>query len=374
MKRLFDASCATRACPASTEGCSPKIGTTAVINRIDSVAAPISASVVHESPGSAYAANPSCSARCASATVRATPGAPPVSPIRIAHLRSDPPSSPATVHAAPAASGGATSAISVHTGSAKIDGNHDQWSASRGHVSLMLPPGTRTVLFDFDRTLGRAKSHFGMYVDAAAEHGVEVSEAALAAAELDDAWAKWMTPEGPAHPDASKSEAAFAEVRREIAALRLRGAGVDCDQPTLDRITARIAALEGESDNYMLYDDTVPALEALARRGVQSLIVSNHVWRLPEIIRGLGVSARFEGVITSARVGARKPHPAIFRAALRLAGTTPAETVYVGDSYKHDVEGARGVDMASILIDRDARYTTAEVDVPVISLLTELAP
>lgn len=238
----------------------------------------------------------------------------------------------------------------------------------------MLPSGIRTVLFDFDRTLGQAKSHFGMYVRAASEQGVTVTEAALAEAELDDAWAPWMTPEGPAHPDASKNEAAFAEVRRSIAADRLRGAGVDCDRSTLDRITARIAELEGEPENYMLYDDSMPALDALARRGVQSLIVSNHVWRLPEIIRGLGASARFEGVITSARAGIRKPHPAIFEAALRLAATPVDETIYVGDSYKHDVEGARSVGMASILIDREARYETAEVDVPVIKRLTELVP
>ncbi|MDA0351899.1 MAG: HAD-IA family hydrolase [Chloroflexi bacterium] len=238
----------------------------------------------------------------------------------------------------------------------------------------MLPPGTRTVLFDFDRTLGQAKSHFGMYVRAAAEHGVSATEAALAEAELDDAWAQWMTPEGPAHPDASRDEAAFAAVRRAIAATRLRGAGVDCDDATLDRITARIADLEGEAENYLLYDDTIPALERLARRGIQSLIVSNHVWRLPEIIRGLGASARFEGVITSARAGFRKPHPAIFEAALRLASTPVEATIYVGDSYKHDVEGARGVGMASILIDRDSRYATAEVDVPVIKKLTELIP
>lgn len=238
----------------------------------------------------------------------------------------------------------------------------------------MLPPGTRTVLFDFDRTLGQAKSHFGMYVRAASEAGVVVTEAALAEAELDDAWAKWMTPEGPAHPEASASEAAFAEVRREIAGTRLRAAGIDCDQATLDRITSRIAELEGEAENYMLYEDSVPALEGLARRGVQSLIVSNHVWRLPEIIRELGVSARFEGVLTSARAGVRKPHPAIFEAALRLAATSVDETIYVGDSYQHDVVGARGVGMASILIDRESRYGTAEVDVPVITQLTELVP
>jgi HAD superfamily hydrolase (TIGR01662 family) len=242
----------------------------------------------------------------------------------------------------------------------------------------MLPPGTRTILFDFDRTLGRAKSHYGMYVRAVEEQGAAVTETALSQAELDDAWTPWMTPEGPAHPEESRTEAAFAEVRRSIAGDRLRAAGLDCDQQTLDRITTRIADLEGEAENYMLYDDTIPGLEGLARQGIQSLIVSNHVWRLPEIIRELGVSARFEGVITSARVGVRKPHPAIFEAALRLAGTTVEQTIYVGDSYKHDVEGARGVGMASILIDRPnpdgSVRNTAEVDVPVITELTELLP
>ena len=105
-----------------------------------------------------------------------------------------------------------------------------------------------------------------------------------------------------------------------------------------------------------------------------SIIVSNHVWRLPEIIRGLGASSRFEGVITSARVGVRKPHPGIFEAALRLAGTPVDATIYVGDSVKHDVQGARGVGMGSILIDRESRYDPADVDVPTIRKLTELLP
>lgn len=230
----------------------------------------------------------------------------------------------------------------------------------------------RTVLFDFDRTLGQAKSHFGIYVRAAKEFDVAVSEAALSAAELDDAWAQWETPEGPDHSAASKDEATFAEVRREIARVRFRAAGVDCDDAVLDRITTRIVDIEGDADEYMLYEDTAPALERLGRSGVQSLIVSNHVWRLPEIIRALGVSSRFEGVLTSARIGVRKPHPKIFEAAMHLAGTGPEETIYVGDSYKHDVLGARRVGMDAILIDRERRTDGAELDVEIIHSLEEL--
>jgi len=230
----------------------------------------------------------------------------------------------------------------------------------------------RTVLFDFDRTLGQAKSHFGIYVRAAEEFGVAITEAALGAAELDDAWAQWETPEGPDHSEASTDEATFAEVRREIARVRFRAAGADCDDEVLGEITRRIAELEGDADEYMLYEDTVPALERLGRSGVQSVIVSNHIWRLPEIIRALGVSARFEGVITSARIGVRKPHPRIFEAAMRLAGTGPDETIYVGDSYKHDILGARGVGMDAVLIDRERRTDGQDFDVTVIHSLAEL--
>jgi putative hydrolase of the HAD superfamily len=236
----------------------------------------------------------------------------------------------------------------------------------------MTSPRMRTVLFDFDHTLGQAKSHYGMYVRAAEEHRVDVTEAQLGAAELDDAWARWDTPQGQDHSNESADEATFVEVRREIARRRLRAAGVDCSDEQLDQITTRIANLEGHADQYMLYDDTVPALERLGRSGVQSLIVSNHVWRLPEIIRALGVSARFKGVLTSARVGVRKPHPRIFEAAMHLAGTGPGETIYVGDSYKHDVIGARGVGMEAILIDRDGRTAGEQLDVAVIHSLEEL--
>lgn len=236
----------------------------------------------------------------------------------------------------------------------------------------MPPARIRTVLFDFDRTLGQAKSHYGMYVRAAQEHGIAVTEQQLGSAQLDDAWAQWDTPLGPDHSAESVDEATFAEVRREIARVRFRAAGIDCSDDLLDQITTSVADLEGHADEYMIYDDTVPALERLGRSGVQSLIVSNHIWRLPEIIRALGVSARFEGVITSARVGVRKPHPKIFEAAMRLAATGADETIYVGDSYKHDVLGARGVGIDAILIDRDGRTEGQQLDVTVIRTLDDL--
>jgi putative hydrolase of the HAD superfamily len=87
--------------------------------------------------------------------------------------------------------------------------------------------------------------------------------------------------------------------------------------------------------------------------GARALIVSNHIWRLPEVIDALGLGKLVDAVVTSARVGYRKPHPEIFRAAMKLAGGgDPASMLYVGDNYAHDVEGARAVGMQAVLIDR----------------------
>jgi putative hydrolase of the HAD superfamily len=70
-----------------------------------------------------------------------------------------------------------------------------------------------------------------------------------------------------------------------------------------------------------------------------------------------------------------KPHPSIFIAALQLLGVGAAEAVMVGDSFKHDIEGALGVGMRAILLNRgDAAAPKVDGDtrVPVIRSLREL--
>ena len=99
-----------------------------------------------------------------------------------------------------------------------------------------------------------------------------------------------------------------------------------------------------------MYADTRPALERLKAVGLRIGIVSNHVWRLPEVVEGLGLGPYVDATFTSARIGYRKPHPAIFRAALEAMGVTAEAALFVGDSVSHDVEGpqrsrdARGAD------------------------------
>lgn len=217
----------------------------------------------------------------------------------------------------------------------------------------MIHPRIEAVLFDFDGTLATYRSHLGIYVAAAAERGVHVTADALAAT-LDDSWRRWQTPDGVDHAANSTSEARYnAEVRSRLHIARLAAAGATGD---LEAIAARICELECAPEAFEVYDDTPPALDRLHAAGIRVGIVSNHVWRLPQVVEALGLGPLVDFVVTSARAGYRKPHPAIYRIALEAAACAPEAALFVGDSLSHDVEGPRSAGMSAVLLDRKGRY------------------
>ena len=70
------------------------------------------------------------------------------------------------------------------------------------------------------------------------------------------------------------------------------------------------------------------------------------------VLEQAGLGALVDGVVSSAMVGAAKPDPALFEAALRVAGCAPDRTLHVGDSRSKDVAGAAGAGVAAVLLDR----------------------
>ena len=228
----------------------------------------------------------------------------------------------------------------------------------------------RTVCFDFQDTLAYfADTHLGLYVQAAAEHGVDVTAGALGK-HVDDAWAQWRTPQGLDHAAASRDEPTYSALRLAVHRNRFRAVGVEGG--AADAIAERVLELESDPGHYRLYDDTVPALERLAAAGAEAMIVSNHIWRLPEIVDALGIGSRLRAVLTSARVGYRKPHPAIYAEALRCAGRDPAEVLFVGDNAQADVAGPRAAGMRSVLLDREGAHGAGDADGDAIRSLLEV--
>lgn len=125
---------------------------------------------------------------------------------------------------------------------------------------------------------------------------------------------------------------------------------------------------------FTAYSDAPPALAALRARGASLVVVSNWDASLPEVLRGVGLEGLVDGVVTSAEVGRPKPGRGIFAAALALTGSTPQETVHVGDSVEHDVRGALAAGIQPVLLRRgDAKSDLRPPPgVPAISTLAEL--
>jgi HAD superfamily hydrolase (TIGR01549 family) len=92
-----------------------------------------------------------------------------------------------------------------------------------------------------------------------------------------------------------------------------------------------------------------PVLEALGER-YRLGVVSNFYGNLEAVCESSGLGPFF-GVMTDSQcVGAEKPEPAIFRAALAALHAAPETTVMVGDSLRRDYEGARRSGMGFIWI------------------------
>jgi putative hydrolase of the HAD superfamily len=103
---------------------------------------------------------------------------------------------------------------------------------------------------------------------------------------------------------------------------------------------------------FRLYDDALPALDALADMGLALGVVSNWDCALPTHLAGLGVADRFAVIVASAAVGHRKPDPAIFGVALAAMDVAPADAMHVGDRRVEDLHGARAAGLAALLLDR----------------------
>ena len=110
---------------------------------------------------------------------------------------------------------------------------------------------------------------------------------------------------------------------------------------------------------FTVYDDTVPTLEELLRRGWKHVILSNHVPELPEIVDALGLTPFIGLCITSAAIGYEKPNSEAFRIALREAGH-PEIVCMIGDNLEADVRGAESIGIPAILVrateSADVRY------------------
>ena len=133
-----------------------------------------------------------------------------------------------------------------------------------------------------------------------------------------------------------------------LAALRARCA--DILSWELDREVPLETMME--AFRFRAFDDARPALDELREAGLRLVCVSNWDISLTEVLDRCGLGDAVDGVVTSAASGVRKPDPAIFHAALDLAGCGADEALHVGDTVAEDVAGAGAAGIRALHLDR----------------------
>jgi HAD superfamily hydrolase (TIGR01549 family) len=223
-----------------------------------------------------------------------------------------------------------------------------------------------TVLFDFGGTLdsdGVAwKERFHALYRA---EGLDISAEDFAPAfyAADDALV------GALPPTTGLKETVDALMTNLEAELARRGGGqegnnIDRGQRVASRFLSQMSAAFARNR---------PVLEALGER-YRLGVVSNFYGNLEAVCESSGLGPLFGVMTDSQRVGAEKPEPAIFRAALAALDAVPETTVMVGDSLRRDYEGARRSGMGFIWIapeDVQAAERSA-ADRPVLATVSEL--
>jgi len=109
-----------------------------------------------------------------------------------------------------------------------------------------------------------------------------------------------------------------------------------------------------EPEAWRVFDDVVPALEALAARGLKLGVISNWDERLRPLLHALGLDRYLQVIVVSCEVGLSKPEGAVFQRAAAALSLPPANILHVGDSLEMDQRGARAAGFQAAWLRRAA--------------------
>lgn len=207
----------------------------------------------------------------------------------------------------------------------------------------------KAVFFDFFNTLvyfdPPREKH---YADTAAEFGVRISPQAVAAA-LPEADAWWRS-ENSRSPIKDREQAGKFDAYRGYGLRILKDAENTVSPDQALQMLAKAFALGFNLENFA---DSLPALQALKVKNIQTGVISNIGEQIDSYLDKAGFTGYITHKVTSFEAGYDKPQPQIFQLALKKAGVTAAEALFVGDQYDLDVLGARSAGIKPILINRD---------------------
>ncbi len=228
----------------------------------------------------------------------------------------------------------------------------------------------KAVFFDWFNTLAHFEPpRHELYSQAFRQFGIELSpKEVIRGILIAD---QYYFEENAKSPVAERSRQEQLEVYVHYPRAILAEAGVKVPQE-LPLKVMQVVAQQFKGINFALFDDVLSIVKTLKQRKFILGLLTNLAKDMKPICRELGLEPYLDFVVTSGEVGADKPEPPIFLAALQRAGVNASQAVHVGDQYSLDIIGARGVGITPVLVDRYDVYPEVS-DCLRIHRLTELA-
>lgn len=103
------------------------------------------------------------------------------------------------------------------------------------------------------------------------------------------------------------------------------------------------AAFLQERHKVVLYEEALAVLQRLARHYTLGALTNGNA-----DIYKTDAGEYFDFAFLAEDIGASKPHPDMFHAALERAGVAAENIIHVGDNPEHDIQGARDVGMRTV--------------------------
>ncbi len=100
-----------------------------------------------------------------------------------------------------------------------------------------------------------------------------------------------------------------------------------------------------ERHKVVLYEEALGVLELLAERYTLGALTNGNA-----DIYKTDAAEYFDFAFLAEDIGASKPHPDMFQAALKQAGVAAEDIIHVGDDPEHDILGARNMGMHTIWV------------------------
>jgi putative hydrolase of the HAD superfamily len=211
-----------------------------------------------------------------------------------------------------------------------------------------MTAGVEVVLADLDDTLF--------------DHAHATRQALTRLRELEPRWAEWPVADLETrhgvilellHQEVLTGRLTVDAARIERFRRLLSEASPD-DQPAASRA---IEIAREYRDAYARAWQPVPGapelLAALAAEGIRVVVVTNNLVAEQRLkVERCGFDRYLTALVTSEEVGAVKPEPAIFAAALRAGGADAARAVMIGDAWLTDVAGARAAGIRAVWFNR----------------------